>query len=140
VKRAAVLVIAACSRGPVTTCDDDLRGVYAVAGSAERWMVLDDATTLEAYPLFPDGGGVPGLEVGPRMIELARTSGAIAGTVRKRYLERAARCDAKLAVHVTRCAADTLELVLADPAPPTTFTPCTWPRPGSSRIERWRRE
>ena len=143
--RAAVLLIAACSRGQVTTCDDNLRGVYVAQptdgqANAERWMVLDDAATLEAYPLFPDGGGIPGHEVGPRVIELARASGAIAGTVRRRYMQAATRCEATLTVHVTRCAAGRLELVLADPAPPTTFVPCTWPRPAGSHVERWRRE
>ena len=135
-----VLVGAACSRAPITTCHDDLRGVY-VSG-AERWMVLDDGATLEAYPLFPDGGGVPGLEVAPRVIELARTPGeaGIAGTLRRRYMQHAARCDAKVPVHVTRCAGDTLELVLADPSQPTQLAPCTWPRPGASRVERWQRQ
>jgi hypothetical protein len=42
-------------------------------------------------------------------------------------------------VHVTRCTGDTLELVLADPAPPISFSPCTWPEPGPSRVVRWHR-
>jgi hypothetical protein len=55
-------------------------------------------------------------------------------------MQRAARCDAHVPVHVTRCAGDTLELVLADPSPPLGFEPCTWPQPGPSRVERWRRD
>jgi hypothetical protein len=134
------LAIAACGRAPIATCRDDLRGVYA--SGAERWMVLDDGATLEAYPLFPDGGGDPKLEIAPRVIELARTPGdaGLAGTLRRRYLQQAARCDAAVPVHVTRCAGDLLELVLADPAPPTQLAPCRWPRPGASRVARWQRE
>jgi hypothetical protein len=155
--RAAVLVIAACTRrAPITTCDDDLRGVYVTAGTAgaandERWMLLDNGATLEAYPLFPDGagpGGPPDLEIAPRVIDLARppesppgtSPGPLTGTLRRRYLRRADRCEARVPVHVTRCAGDALELVLADPAPPLGFAPCTWPAPGPSRIVRWRRD
>jgi hypothetical protein len=132
--------LAACGRDPIASCGDDLRGVYA--SGAERWMVLDDGATLEAYPLFPDGGGDPEREVGPRVIELARTPGGpeLAGTVRRRYMERAARCEAKAAVHVTRCAGDTLELVLADPAPPISFAPCSWSHLATSHVARWQRE
>jgi hypothetical protein len=170
-KRAAVLVIAACTRrAPIMSCDDDLRGVY-VAGPAagapgaapgdERWMVLDNGATLEAYPLFPDGGSAsdpPGLEIAPRVIDLERPSahrpgpaapGAappdpapapLTGTLRRGYLQRAERCEAHVAVRVTRCAGDALELVLGDPAPPLGFAPCTWPAPGPSRVVRWRRD
>jgi hypothetical protein len=145
VKRAVVLAIAACRRDPIASCDDDLRGVYLAA--SERWMVLDHGTTLEAYPLFPDGapaaraGDATALEIAPRVIDLERGSGApIEGTLHRRYLQRAEICDARVPVHITRCAGDTLELVLADPAPPIAFAPCTWPGPGPSRVVRWRRE
>jgi len=77
-KRAIVLAIAACSRrAELTSCDDDLRGVY-VAGD-ERWMILDNGDTLEAYPLFPDSPGpdphgpIPaGVIVAPRVIDFQR--------------------------------------------------------------------
>jgi hypothetical protein len=52
----------------------------------------------------------------------------------------AERCDAHVPVYITRCAGDTLELVLADPSPPLAYAPCTWSRPGPSRLVRWRRE
>jgi len=55
-------------------------------------------------------------------------------------MQQAVRCDAKVPVHVTRCAGATLELVLADPSPPISFVPCTWPRPAASRVARWQRE
>jgi hypothetical protein len=64
--------------------------------------------------------------------------------VHRRYMRRAERCDARTEVHVVRCAGDatgdTIELVLADPAPPLEFAPCTWPAPGASRVVRWHRE
>ena len=164
---AVLLASVACNcREPIASCDDDLRGVYA-AGD-ERWMVLDRGGTLEAYPLFSDGmppdpagalaaasapgggpptnagGGPADLVVAPRMIELRRALPAqgatLAGTLRRRYMRGSARCEARVPVHLTRCAGDTLELVLADPAPPLAFSPCTWSRPGPSRVARWRRE
>jgi hypothetical protein len=165
--RAAVLagmLAAACHRrAPLASCDDDLRGVYAAGpDDTERWMVLDQGDTLEAYPLFPDVDGPPELEIGPRRIDLSRApaasaaapgepgrgaasppsvaSATLAGTLHRRYMRRADLCDAQISVHVTRCAGDTLELVLADPAPPLSFSPCTWPGPGSSRLVRWQRE
>jgi hypothetical protein len=55
-------------------------------------------------------------------------------------MRRAERCDATVPVEVTRCAGDTVELVLADPSPPIAFSPCAWARPGPSRIVRWRRQ
>jgi hypothetical protein len=72
--------------------------------------------------------------------ELAAASRPLAGTLRRRYMRRAEGCEAHVPVHVTRCAGDTLELVLADPSPPIAYAPCTWPRPGPSRVVRWRRE
>jgi hypothetical protein len=144
---AVAITILACSRRPeIASCDDDLRGVYVVDGM--RWMMLDDGATLEAYPLFPDSEGPRELVVAPRVIDLERhhepvlaeVTAALRGTLRRRYMRRAERCDAQVPVHVTRCAGDTLELVLADPAPPIGFSPCTWPGPGPSRVVRWRRE
>jgi hypothetical protein len=118
--------------------------VYVAEGA--RWMVLDDGATLEAYPLFPDGGEPGDLVAAPRVIDLERPAdlragnGGLAGTLRRRYMRRAERCDAQVPVHVTRCAGDGLELVLADPSPPLGFAPCTWSGPGPSRVVRWRRD
>jgi len=140
-KRVLVLAIAACSRrAPITSCEDDLRGVYR--DGSEPWMVLDHGTTLEAYPLFPDvpPGGEAGLEVAPRVIDLARGAGPPSGTLHRRYLRGGESCDAHIPVHVTSCAGDLVALVLADPAPPLGFAPCRWPGPGPSRVVRWRRE
>jgi hypothetical protein len=173
---AVAVALAACSRRPpITSCDDDLRGVYtAGTAGAERWMVLDDGATLEAYPLFPDTGesgpasrpagsgssnsganSPPSLEIAPRVIDLERRSatrpagsadaptapaGSLAGTISRRYMLRADRCDASAPVHVTRCAGDTLDLVLSDPPPPLGFAPCSWPSPAPPRVVHWRRE
>lgn len=138
------LATAAC-RPPLTTCADDLRGVYVAApvgaGGDERWMILDDGAALEAYPLFPDliPGG-PATEVAPRRIQLARAGGELAGKIHRRFLQRATACDATAPIHVTRCAGDTIELVAGDPAPPIGFAPCAWAAAAPSRAMRWRRE
>jgi hypothetical protein len=142
------LGLAACHRrAPLASCRDNLRGVYTTGeAGAERWMILDTGDALEAYPLFPDVDGPRELEIAPRRIDLARSPSAsagpvtLAGTVHRRYMRGADRCDAELAVHVTRCAGDTLELVLADPDPPLGFSPCRWPGPAPSRQVRWQRE
>jgi hypothetical protein len=67
-------------------------------------------------------------------------TGELRGTLKQRFMRRAERCDAEVPVRVTRCAGDTLELVLTDPSPPIAFSPCAWTRPGASRVVRWRRE
>jgi hypothetical protein len=146
--RAMLAVLAlwgsACDRRPpLASCADDLRGVYVVDG--RRWMLLDEPTGLEAYPLFDDVTPVPGLEVGPRMIGLRRAEDAITGNVRRRYMRGSQPCVAEVPARVTACAGDAIEIVLGDPAPPIAWPaapkqPCVWPRPGSSRRERWIRQ
>ena len=75
------------------------------------------------------------------MLRLSRTPGGVAGDVLRRYMRGARVCLAKVPVRLTACAGDALELVLSDPAPPLAWDkPCLWPRPGSSRVERWIRE
>ncbi|HSS02702.1 MAG TPA: hypothetical protein VLM79_36825 [Kofleriaceae bacterium] len=166
---AAFAACAACDRRPpIASCDDDLRGVY-VAGN-ERWMLLDNGPTLEAYPLFSDGSITSDFVVAPRVIDLERgtrpgdprpgdsppggspaddapsgnlkplMTGMVRGTLHQRFMRRAERCDAHVPVVVTRCAGDRLELVLGDPSPPIAFAPCAWAQPGPSRIVRWQRE
>ena len=141
---AGMLVMTGCGRrASLTSCDDNLRGVYTAGpgDGAERWMVLDSDDKLEAYPLFPDVDGPRELEIHPRRIDLTRAADStLAGTVHRRYLQRADICEAQVPVHVTRCAGDTLELVLTDPAPPLGFAPCSWPGPAPSRLVRWQRE
>jgi len=141
---ALALAASACEgRAPLATCDDDLRGIYAADG--RRWMILDSGDELEAYPLFSDVPPAPGLEVAPRVLALRRTPGKLAGHVRRRYMRGSRPCVAEVPVRVTACAGTAIELVLSDPEPPLAWPaapeqPCTWPRPGSSRRERWLRE
>jgi hypothetical protein len=134
VRYAALVVLAACSRGP--TCDD-LYGVWR-SESGERWMVLDDRKTLEAYPLFTDARGSG--EIAPRVIDLERRKDGLAGTQHRRYMRGADSCDDRVPVHVTACAGDTLDIVLADSVAPLSYAPCTWPSRAPSRRERWHRE
>jgi hypothetical protein len=140
----ALAACTACGRSPsIASCDDDLRGVYVAGG--ERWMILDNGPKLEAYPLFPDGAVTGDVIAAPRVIDLERAPGSatgapIRGAVHQRFMRRAERCDAQVDVQISRCAGDTVELVLADPSPPLAFTPCEWPRPAASRVVRWRRE
>ena len=139
----------------LASCDDDLRGVYHDAASdpgpdaagARRWMILDSRDALEIYPLFPDAAPAlaPGLEVAPRVLHLRRAPDKLAGSVHRRYMRGARQCVAKVPVRITACTGDALELVLSDPEPPIEWPaapeqPCGWPRPGSSRVERWIRE
>jgi hypothetical protein len=137
-----LLAAAACSRrAPLTSCDDDLRGVYR--DGEQRWMILDSEATLEAYPLFPDADAPADVVAAPRKLELRRPpAGAaeLAGTLHRRYMRGSASCDARVAVHVTRCAGDAIDVVLADPPPPLAFSPCAWPRPAASRLVHWQRE
>ncbi len=151
--RPGVLVVAVAIAGcdhppPLASCTDDLRGVYVVdpgsateaPGDIRRWMVLDHRVTLEAYPLFDDRDrALPGLEIAPRVLDLRREGDSLAGEMRRRYLRGADRCEARATVRITACRGETLELVLADPVPPTGFTPCTWGELATSRRERWSR-
>ena len=142
---AIALLLCSCDRRPpIAACSDELAGIYEVETTATeetptRWSVLDHRRSLEAYPLFPDVVEVAGLEVAPRVIDLRRVEGGLAGEVTRRFMQGAQRCDAKASARVTACKDDTLEIVLADPQPPLRFDPCAWGQPASSRRERWRR-
>lgn len=130
---AAAVLICACSRESVTSCADDLDGVWQGAGD-ERWHILDDGHALEIDPLFADGAlGAP------RVADLTRAAGAVAGTMHRRYSQRDQACDSRATIRITACHDGTLDLVVADPAPPLTFAPCTWGRSPLSRVEHWRR-
>lgn len=134
------LAATACDRSPaLSSCEDPLGGVYAV--DDRRWMILDHrppgaARTLEAYPLFADVPAVEGLEVAPRVIDL---DAGLAGVVRRRYLRAATSCTSKVPARITACAGDTVDVVLAEPPPPTRFAPCVFGRAEPSRRERWTR-
>ena len=99
-------------------------------------MILDNARTLEAYPLFDDAvdGGAP------RVLDLTRGK-ELAGTMSRRFTRGGDDCVARAAVAVTACRDNALQLVLSEPVAPLTFAPCTWSdRTASSQVERWLRE
>jgi hypothetical protein len=130
----AVLLVACDRRPPVTSCDDDLRGVWVTDGGA-RWSLLDHGATVEAFPVFDDA--VPG--GAPRVIDLERKD-KLAGFVKRRYMQGPAECVAQAPIRIAKCKESTLQVVVADPQPPLSFTPCTWGTPAESRLEHWRRE
>lgn len=135
--RAALVLLASCGGAePVTSCASNLAGAWR-SESNERWMILDLGKALEAYPLFDDTK-LPGVtyEIGPRVIDLAREQ----GDVKRRFGSAGTTCIAKAPAHLVRCEGETLELVLADPAPPITFDPCGFGRPVPSHRERWTRD
>ncbi len=149
----------------ITSCASDLNGVYIVEGRPdERWSVLDPPTgRIEMYPLFDDTHDAVAprdREVGPRVVDVARPgaldpgvrrgdvpagdagvpSGSLVGTVTRRYMRGVERCDATASVTITACAAGGLELVIADPVPPTSFAPCAYGPRAPARREHWHRE
>lgn len=137
--RAAVLVTAvmasACDRRPpVTSCDDDLHGVW-VSDTGARWALLDRGATLEAYALFDDAVE----DAAPRVIDLTRTQ-KLAGEVSRRYAHGGDACVAKAPIRIAKCKASGLQVVVADPQPPLSYAPCAWGRPAPSRLEHWRRQ
>jgi hypothetical protein len=136
-------ITGACDRRPaVTTCTDDLRGVW-VAQSGERWAVIDYGKTLEAFALFDDASRSGDTSAAPRVIDLSRDparADALSGEVKRRYARGADHCDARAAVRVTKCEGGELQLVVADPQAPLGYAPCTAPLAAPPHVERWRRE
>jgi hypothetical protein len=131
---AVVAVVVGCDRRPaVTSCDDNLRGMWRTDTGA--WAIIDYGATLEAYPQFDDGvaGGAP------RVIDLARTN-KLAGEVKRRFTSGAHHCVATAPIRVAKCKDNTLQVVLADPQPPVRFESCAWGKPAESRVEHWHRE
>ena len=135
---AIVIALAACGRDPLATCDDDLGGVWRVP-DGPTWFVLDHGVTLEAYPMMPDAQGPRDVVTAPRVIELTRDNGKLAGETRRRFMRRADSCEAHVATHVTKCQADTIEVVTSDIVAPLGFAPCRWPASEPARVERWQR-
>jgi len=121
-----LLVLAACGHPDgrtITSCADDLHGVY-VAPAGARWMMLDNGGTLEAYPMFDDSSG----SAAPRLIDLVRGD-KLDGTVLRRYGDA---CTGKAPFHVVACRPDGLDVVYGDVAS------CSQAMP--SRAEHWRRD
>ena len=99
-------------------------------------MILDDDATLEAYPIFDD---LANPTTSPRLIDLRRMRETLVGEVHRRYTQGATVCDAKSQIHVLACVEDRLDLVLADPLLPVSFTPCRWV-PMASHREIWQHD
>lgn len=102
-------------------------------------MLLDNGPTLEAYPMFDDSHGPPGLVTAPRLIDLARDGTHLAGAVQRRTMRRADSCTARAPFHVAACTAAGLDVVYADVSPPVSLSPCAFPPLPPSRVEHWRR-
>jgi hypothetical protein len=135
---AILLIVAACDRRPtIASCRDDLTGTWVAAD--QRWMVLDNGATLELYPLLADAPA-GALEVGPRTIDLERDGDRLAGSVRRRFMQRAATCTSKASARITSCNSSAIEIVLAEPEAPLAFEPCRFAPPPPSHRERWQRE
>ncbi len=132
-----VLGVGCSKHATIASCNDELGGVWR-DGSGAPWMMLDDDATLEAYPMFADSIGSDVLGA-PRVIDLTRAGERLDGTVHRRFERRADHCDARAPIHVTACKDDTLEIVIADPAPPIDVAPCRWSVTPPSRVERWHR-
>ena len=127
----------ACDRRPaVTSCDDNLDGVWVTPAHA-HWMMLDHGATLEAYPMFDDGSAGESMGA-PRAIDLTRGD-KLAGEIKRRFMRGADLCDAHAPIHVAKCKDDALEVVLADVVAPIAYAPCEWPQPAPSRVEWWKR-
>jgi len=134
-----VLVLGCSHRTAIDSCGDDLHGVWR-DGSGSQWIVLDLGKTLEAYPLFADGGATPhDIVAAPRVIDLTRAGGQLTGMVHRRYARGGALCDTHALVYATACREDALELVGADPPAPTSFDPCTVAPPAPSP-DHWHRD
>jgi hypothetical protein len=137
VKRWLVLLaVAACDqRVTVTSCDDDLHGVWVSEEHDTRWMILDNGPTIEAYPLFDDH-----VEAGaPRVIDLRRGEN-FDGEVKRRYNKAGDECIASARVRIAKCKSNALHVVISDPPSPLSFSPCSWPRPNEPELDHWHRE
>jgi hypothetical protein len=129
----AAAIAVGCRRDPVTSCADDLGGMWE--SGSQAWHLLDDGRAVEIDPLFADAP--PG--AAPRVADLVREGDGLAGTLHRMYVDRDTVCDARVPIRIAACRAGELEVVVSDPAPPIAFAPCTWPRPAASRVERWHR-
>jgi hypothetical protein len=126
----ALALLSACQREVVTSCNDDLHGVWV--SPAGRWMFLDNGATVEAYPLFDMG-------TPPPVIDLKRGE-HFQGDVKRRFMQGGAECVGTAPIRIAKCKANTLNIVISEVSPPLAFSPCQWPKPNESRLEHWQRE
>jgi hypothetical protein len=131
------LLLVACSPRIIDTCADDLHGVWRDPAGRD-WMMLDHGSALEAYPVFADAvPAAPDVVPAPRVIDLTRAGSLLEGTAHRRFARRADACDARVPIHVLACRDRELELVVAEPAAPLAFAPCSWGPPPPSKTEHW---
>ena len=123
--RSAVLVSAAvalslgCKRSPppqTRYCDQDLSGVWVNATDRAFAYRLEDQRETVRGKFFHrdiDGGEAPpNPGEDPLLIELHRTSTALAGTMTGKAQTRGGRqCDVKFALRVSSCQPDALQVV-----------------------------
>ena len=141
---AALVALAACDpRAHVGSCADDLDGAWR-DGAGRRWAILDhrgSARALELFPMFDDSAAAPGgVTAAPRRIDARPSDGGLAGQVGRRFMLRAAVCEGRAPFQIAACHDDALDVVTSDPAAPTGFAPCAWPRAATVRAERWHRD
>ena len=116
-----LLALSACDHHSITSCRDDLQGVYATP-AGERWMLLDEGTQLEGYPMFDDARG----SAAPRFVDVKRGA-RLDGTMARRFGDA---CTGKGPFHIVACRDDALDVVYAVPASCVAALP--------SRAEHWR--
>jgi hypothetical protein len=124
----------------ITTCTDDLHGVWRAPDGA-HWMIVDEGPVLEGYPLFVDSpqGSDHELVAAPRALDLTRVKLGLTGSFVRRYERHSSNCEAHSSVHIESCHDDTLELVTGELPQPIAVAPCRWTVAAPSHIERWQR-
>jgi hypothetical protein len=129
-------------RPALSSCTESLTGVWTTE-TGQQWMLLEGKGAqrgqLEGYPLFDDIAGVPGSEVSPRALDLARDAGDVRGEVTRRYMRGSERCDQKAPIVMTACRGTTLQVERREITPPVAFAPCVPGLPGPMRRETWTR-
>jgi len=135
-----IVFAAACSHDRITTCADDLHGVWRAPDGA-HWMIVDEGPVLEGYPLFADSPQSSDHELvaAPRALDLTRVKLGLTGSFVRRFEKRSSNCEARSTVHVESCHDDTLELVTGELPQPIAVAPCRWTVAAPSHIERWQR-
>lgn len=119
-------------------CPAPLAGVWQVAGTSQRWAMVERGAAIEAYPLFDDSDGAGDLarSVSPRRVIAVRGKTALVGRVERWVMRGAQHCAVRAAVRI-ECRAGELRLELPELTPPTDFVTC---HSASAVVaQRWRR-
>jgi hypothetical protein len=123
------LLFAACARPTVSSCADDLSGIWRTDDD-RRFHLVDRGDVVEVYPLFdpigPDKRSPPWRT--PGKTELERTGAALVGRTTLQAQEDARRCTIVTPARLEACADDRANLSL-DLRPTPDLTTCR-ARPG----------